>query len=473
MSAPSENKAEKFRDELATVTKEGKRVWIFPKKPKGKFTTARNIVAFFLLLFLFGAPFIKIDGYPLILLNLLERKIILFGIPFGPHDFHLFVLAMIAVIVSIFLFTVVYGRIFCGWICPQTIFMEMVFRKIEYWIEGDAPRQRALAKQPNNFEKLVKKTSKHIIFFLISFIISNTFLAYIIGIEQLIDIITDPPSEHLAGLFAITVFSGVFYFVFSHFREQVCTLICPYGRLQGVMLDQNSIVIAYDHLRGEPRGKIKKDQEISDFGDCVDCNMCVAVCPTGIDIRNGTQLECINCTACIDACDEIMEKVNRPKGLIRYASLNEIENKVRKIFTPRAVGYTIVLFAIISILGFMMVNRSDFELAILRTPGMLYQQQEENKISNLYDFTLTNKTFKTIPAKLELQNIKGEIKIIGSDMIAKPQGVIEAKFMVILDEKEIKQLNTPLEIAVTTEGKTMDIIRTSFLGKVEKRERDD
>ncbi len=473
MSAPSENKSEKFRDELATVTKEGKRVWIHPKKPKGKFTNARNIVAFILLLFLFGAPFVKVDGYPLILLNVLERKIILFGIPFGPHDFHLFVLAMIAVIVSIFLFTVVYGRIFCGWICPQTIFMEMVFRKIEYWIEGDAPRQRALAKQPYNLEKFFKRTSKHIIFFAISFIISNTFLAYIIGVEQLFEIITDPPSQHLAGLFAITVFSGVFYFIFSHFREQVCTLICPYGRLQGVMLDQNSIVIAYDHLRGEPRGKIKKNNENSNLGDCVDCNMCVAVCPTGIDIRNGTQLECINCTACIDACDEIMEKVDRPKGLIRYASLNEIEYNLRKIFTPRAIGYTLVLITIISLLGFMMVNRSDFELAILRTPGMLYQQQDEDKISNLYDFTLTNKTFKTIPAKLVLQNIEGEIKIIGSDMIAEPQDVIEAKFMVIIDESKIKHLNTPLEIAVKTEGRTIDVIRTSFLGKVEKREQND
>lgn len=473
MSSPSENKPEKFRDELATVTKEGKRVWIYPKKPKGRFTTARSIVAFFLLLFLFGAPFIKIEGYPLILLNVLERKIILFGIPFGPHDFHLFVLAMISVIVSIFLFTVVYGRIFCGWICPQTIFMEMVFRKIEYWIEGDAAKQKALAKQPYNSEKLIKKSSKHIIYFVVSFLISNIFLAYIIGMDELIKIVTDPPSEHFAGLIAIIIFSGVFYFVFSNFREQVCTLICPYGRLQGVMLDQNSIVIAYDHVRGEPRGKIKKDQDNSNLGDCVDCNMCVAVCPTGIDIRNGTQLECINCTACIDACDDIMEKVDRPKGLIRYASLNEIENKIRKIFTPRAIGYTFVLIALTGILGLMMINRSDFELAILRTPGLLYQQQGEDKISNLYDFTLTNKTFNTIPAKLELQNIDGEIKIIGSDMIAEPQGVIEAKFMVILEEDDIKQMNTPIEIAVTTEGKIIDVIKTSFLGKLDKRKHHD
>ncbi len=460
---------EKFRDKLATVTDDGKRIWIYPKKPKGKFYNARNIVSFILLAILFITPFIKINDHPFMLFNLLERKFIVFGIAFGPHDFHLFVLAMIAVVISVFLFTVVYGRIFCGWVCPQTIFMEMVFRKIEYWIEGNSSQQRKLDRAPWTSEKIIKKTSKHIVFYSISFIIANFFLSYIIGMDELLKIISDPPSEHLAGLSAILIFSGVFYFVFAKFREQVCTMVCPYGRLQGVMLDQNSIVIAYDHLRGEPRGKIKKGVE-NDLGDCVDCNQCVEVCPTGIDIRNGTQLECVNCTACIDACDTIMAKVNRPKGLIKYASKIEIETKVRKLFTPRSIGYTVVLLLLLTLLTGLLLNRSDFELSIFRTPGVMFQEQPDNKISNLYDLKIINKTFETLPAKLELQNVEGEIKIIGSDLIVEPQGVAEAKFLVILDKEIIKQMNTPIKIAVTYNDLVIDVIKTSFLGKVNRKD---
>jgi cytochrome c oxidase accessory protein FixG len=462
---------ESFRDSLATVTKEGKRKWIFPRKPSGRYYNARTVVSILLLAFLFGAPFIKVNGYPLILLNILERKFIIFGIPFGPHDFHLFVLAMIAVIVSIFLFTVVYGRIFCGWVCPQTIFMEMVFRKIEYWIEGDANRQVALKKAPWTGSKFFKKSTKHLIFFGLSFIIANTFLAYIIGIDQLFDIVTDPPSQHLGGLTAITLFSGAFYFVFASFREQVCTLVCPYGRLQGVMLDANSIVIAYDDIRGEPRGKIRKGEK-QNLGDCIDCYLCVDVCPTGIDIRNGTQLECVNCTACIDACDAVMEKINRPKKLIKYASKNEIETRVRKIFTPRAIGYTVVLMLLMGLISFLFINRTDFELTVLRTPGLLYQEQADDKISNLYDMKIINKTFDSFTAELNLENIEGEIKIIGSDLAVEPQGVVEAKFLVLIPKEKITRLNTPLEISVRSDDKVIDVINTSFLGKVDRKEKE-
>lgn len=470
MSSNFDPQEDQFRDEIATVTKEGKRIKVYPKKPKGKFYSARNYFSLLLLAILFVTPFIKVNGRPFMLFDIINRKFILFSIPFGPHDFHLFALTFIGIIVAIFLFTVVYGRLFCGWVCPQTIFMEMVFRKIEYWIEGDAHKQRALNRAEWTGKKIFKKSLKQIIFFSLSFIISNFFLSYIIGMDELITIVTAPPSEHLTGLSTILIFSGIFYFVFSYFREQACTLVCPYGRLQGVMLDQNSIVIAYDHPRGEPRAKGKRDKE-SQLGDCVDCHQCVDVCPTGIDIRNGTQLECVNCTACIDACDSIMEKVNLPKGLIRYASKNEIENKVRKTFTPRAISYTVFLVLLFSLITVLLANRSDFELSILRTPGMIYQQQADGKISNLYDFTLINKTFTEYNAKLELQNIDGEIKMVGTDLIMKPQGVIEAKFLVLLDETDLKVLNTKIEIAVTANDKIIDVIKTNFLGKVEKRKK--
>jgi len=465
-----EQKSEKFRDELATVTKEGKRIWIYPKKPSGRYYNARTILSFFLLLFLFGAPFIKINGHPFILLNLLERKFIVFGIPFGPHDFHLFVLAMISTIVSVFLFTVVYGRVFCGWICPQTVFMETVFRKIEYWIEGDWKQQLALDKQPLNGSKFIKKFSKHAIFWAISFVIGNTFLSYIIGIDELFKIISEPVSKHTSGFTSMIIFSTVFYFVFSKFREQACTLVCPYGRLQGVMLDANSVVIAYDYKRGEPRGKIRKGEDQSNKGDCINCHMCVDVCPTGIDIRNGTQLECVNCTACVDACDDVMDKIKKPRGLIRYASKNEIENHVRSLLTPRSISYTIVLILLITLVLALLLNRSKFELTILRTPGILYQEQPNNRISNLYDLKIVNKTFDYLPAELELKNIDGEIKLIGANLDIKPQGVAEGKFLIILDKSKIHKLNTPLEIAVMTRGKAIDVIKTSFLGKVDRTE---
>ncbi len=458
---------ESFRDSIATVTQKGDRIWIMPKKPSGKFYNARTIVSVILLLLLYGLPFVKVNGNPLILLNILERKLILFGIPFGPHDFHIFVIAMIVVIISIFLFTVVYGRIFCGWICPQTIFMEMVYRKIEYLIEGDSNKQRALNKKEWDSEKIIKKTLKHVIFAMIAFTTGNIFLAYIIGVDELFKIITAPPSQHLTGLVAITIFSAVFYYVFAFFREQACIMVCPYGRLQGVMLDEDSVIITYDYMRGEPRGSQKKNVE-NDLGDCIDCKQCVHVCPTGIDIRNGTQLECVNCTACIDACDAIMDKIEKPHGLIRYASKNEIEKNVRSLFTARSISYTIVLLLLFVVLGFMFTLRSNFELSILRTPGMMYQQYDSLHISNLYDFVLTNKTFDEIPAKIELKGVDGRVQVIGSDLIAKPQGVIEAKFMVIIKEENIKQLNTPIHIIVKAGDEEIDDIKTSFLGRIEK-----
>lgn len=456
---------ESFRDSISTVTKDGNRVWIYPKKPSGKFYNARTFVSIFLLVFLFGAPFIKIDGHPFIILNVIERKFILFGIPFGPHDLHLFALTMIAFIVSIFLFTVVYGRLFCGWICPQTIFMEMVFRKIEYWIEGDASKQRILNQSPWSAGKFFKKSSKQLIFFILSFIIANIFLAYIIGIDELQKYISASPSQHFTTFLAVLIFAGLFYFVFSYFREQACTLVCPYGRLQGVMLDQNSVVIHYDYKRGEPRGKIRKDQNQS-TGDCIDCFLCVDVCPTGIDIRNGTQLECVNCTACIDACNGVMDKVKRPRGLIRYTSKNQIETGKQPLVTPRSIGYTLVLILLTVLIVFLLVNRSPVELSILRSPGLLFQEQPDGRISNIYDLKIVNKTFDQLPASLELQNLNGEIKLIGNDLIVNPQGVTESKFLVILPKSEVKAMKTPLQISIKSNDKILDVIETSFLGKV-------
>ena len=323
---------ENFRDSIGTITEEGKRAWVFPKKPSGKFYEYRKYVSYFLLAFLLLSPFIKINGNQFLMFNILERRFNIFGFPFWPQDFHLFVISMLIGVVFITLFTVAFGRIFCGWICPQTIFMEMVFRRIEYWIEGDRNKQRKLDRQKWDAEKIRKKSLKTIIFIIISFVISNVFLAYIISSDKLIQYITEGPFNNVSTLISLIIFTAVFYFVFAWFREQVCIIACPYGRLQGVLLDTKSIVVAYDHKRGEAENGRKtfrknEDREALGHGDCIDCFQCVHVCPTGIDIRNGTQLECVNCTACIDECDHIMESINLPKGLIRYASEENIETK--------------------------------------------------------------------------------------------------------------------------------------------------
>jgi cytochrome c oxidase accessory protein FixG len=462
-----------FRDSIGTMDDEGKRSWVYPKKPKGRFYNARTWVSVFLLAFLFSGPFIRIGGQPLLLVNILERKFIIFGQVFWPQDFYIFVLAMLAGVLFIVLFTVVFGRLFCGWVCPQTIFMEMVFRKIEYWIEGDFKHQKRLNDGPWNSEKIRKKVLKHGIFFLISFLIANTFLAYIIGSKELINIITDNPLNHIGGLASILIFTGVFYWVFSWFREQVCIVACPYGRLQGVMLDRNSIVVAYDYIRGEVRGKFKKKESRDEAGkgDCIDCHQCVDVCPTGIDIRNGTQLECVNCTACIDACDHMMESVGLPKGLIRYDSEEGIVNKAKKKLNPRSIGYSIVLVLLMGLVSFLLVNRSDVDASILKTPGQQYQKRDNNQVSNLYNYKIINKTFKDIPAEVRVIDGEGKVEHIGqADFTIPAESIAEGSFFLVMNMSDLEDRNSKLYLGVfNKEGELLDKVKTSFLAPIKRK----
>ena len=268
----AEQDQDNFRDSIGTLNEDGKRAWVFPKKPDGKWYEYRKYVSYVLLTFFLAAPFIKIGGNQFLMFNVLERRFNIFGFPFWPQDLHLFVIMMIIGVVFIILFTVAFGRLFCGWICPQTIFLEMVFRRIEYWIDGDRGKQIRLQKMPWNKEKINKRVLKWIIFFIISFIIANVFLAYLIGSDQLLRYISDGPQKHLSTLISLLIFTGVFYFIFAWFREQVCIIACPYGRLQGVLLDNKSIVVAYDHKRGEKeegRAKFKKNEDRPSTGKVI------------------------------------------------------------------------------------------------------------------------------------------------------------------------------------------------------------
>ena len=463
---------ETFRDSIGTITEDGKRAWVFPKKPSGKFYNYRKLVSYFLLAILLFSPFIKIKGNQFLMFNVLERRFNIFGFPFWPQDFHLFVISMLIGVVFITLFTVAFGRIFCGWICPQTIFMEMVFRRIEYWIEGDRGKQMRLAKQPWNAEKIRKKGLKTIIFVIISFIIANVFLAYLISSDKLMQYVIDGPSEHLSTLISLTIFTAVFYFVFSWFREQVCIIACPYGRLQGVLLDTKSIIVAYDHKRGESvngRKKFRKneDREALGHGDCIDCFQCVNVCPTGIDIRNGTQLECVNCTACIDECDHIMESINLPKGLIRYASEENIENKTPFKLTPRIKGYIAVLAIMTGLLIGMLFLRNDVEANVLRLPGQLYEHKDNNIISNVFTYKLVNKTSKDIEdVTLKLMSHKGELKLVATseDFVVPSQGIAKGTLFIEINNSALTGDRNKIEIGVYAGDKLIERTTANFLG---------
>ncbi len=457
---------EHFRDELSNVDSKGSRLWIYPKKPKGKLYNFRTWFSWFLMALMFSGPYMRLNDRPLLLLNVLERKFIIFGMVFWPQDLNLFALLMLSFILFIVLFTVLFGRVWCGWACPQTVFMEMLFRKLEYLIEGDAQQQKKLDEQDWNGEKILKKTVKHSLFWVLSFAIANTFLSYIIGVDELKLLITDGPGAHVGKFLALALFTTVFYFVFAKMRELVCVFICPYGRLQGLLLDKNSLVVAYDFVRGEPRGKIKKAEETA-HGDCIDCKLCVQVCPTGIDIRNGTQLECANCTACIDMCDEVMVKVQRPKGLIRFASLRGITEGAKIGFNARNIAYTVVLTALFGVFVYLLATRKLVETTLLRTPGMLYQKQAYGKISNLYSIEFVNKTFDELPLEIKLVEPKGNLKILDGDkIIVHKESVGKTSFFLNMDTIDVHQISTPVIIEIYSNGKLIESLKSKFNGPV-------
>lgn len=459
-----------FRDHIATADRSGRRKWMYPRKVSGRYFRLRTWFSWLLLLIMFGGPFVTIHGNPLLLMNIVERKFVVLGQIFWPQDMILFAVALLVFAVGIIVFTTAFGRLWCGWACPQTVMMEMVFRKIEYAIEGDAPSQQALNRGPWTGDKISKKALKHAIFFGLSFVVGNVLLSYIIGWRELYQIIIDPPARHVTGLGFMIAFSLLFYGIFARFREQACTFVCPYGRLQSLLLDENSIVVAYDYKRGEKRGPLRRAQTFGErrfagLGDCVACNQCVTVCPTGIDIRDGTQMECVHCTACMDACDTVMEKTGSQPGLIRYASLNGIERGQPLRFTPRLAGYLGVLAVLATVFGLMLYLRSDVEATILRAPGALFQQMPDGHFSNLYTVRVVNKTSRDMPVELRLESPAGSLTVMGQGSIeVAPQKLSENSVLIALDPAVMKSGTTPLVIGVYNGGKKLETLKTAFIG---------
>ncbi len=456
---------ENFRDKISTVDVKGKRKWMYAFQPKGKLYNLRTYFSIFYLVLLFGLPFIKYNGNPLFLFDVTSSKFIFFGQVFLPQDFVLFGIGMLVFLLFIVVFTLIFGRVFCGWACPQTIFLEMVFRKIEFWIEGPANKQQAADAQAWTTEMYLRKAIKHIIFFSLSFVIANTFLSYIIGLDALKKIIQEPISSHVLGFTLLCVFTFAFYAVYAFVREISCIVICPYGRLQGVLLDRNSILVIYDYLRGEPRTKKRKNTE-NKIGDCIDCGMCVNVCPTGIDIRNGTQLECVNCTACIDACNMMMDKVGLEPDLIKFASENDVATGVKPKLTYRIKAYSVVLLILLSILIGLLVTRSMFDATILRVGGQILQENADSTISNLYKIKIVSKSGYTEPYHLEMDTENAKIEYVGKKLDSLKSGLeTEETFFIKVPKSHITKRKENLKIYVKSGDKIIQTKKITFIGE--------
>ncbi|MCB0406791.1 MAG: cytochrome c oxidase accessory protein CcoG [Bdellovibrionales bacterium] len=397
-------------DSLASLNQFGDRIFIYPAKVKGLWHNRRKYLHFVLMVIFLVLPWIKIGGHQAVLLNLPERKFALFGLTFWAHDAPLTFFVLATLTIGLALITAVWGRVWCGWACPQTVFIETVFRKIESFVEGNHIQRRRLNESEPSFKKFVKKTSKWSLYIVASLIIAHSLLAYFVGTDRLLEMIQHSPKQNWVPFLIILFTTGVVLFDFGWFREQFCIIMCPYGRFQSVLMDENSLSVAYDIKRGEPRRGIAEDK--SSQGDCIDCRKCVAVCPTGIDIRNGLQMECIACTACIDACDEVMEKIKKPKGLIRYVTESEMTGKVRNILRPRVIIYSFLLVLFIGGLGFQVSHRQSYYASFVRaleTPYKLTALPDGSpSILNHFKVTLRNQEF--VPMHVEMTFQEDDIK---------------------------------------------------------------
>ncbi|MBK7032370.1 MAG: cytochrome c oxidase accessory protein CcoG [Ignavibacteria bacterium] len=469
---------ERFRAELGSIHPDGKRRWIYARKPKGRFTTWRTILGWFLMAFLVLAPFVKVGGHQFLLLNIIDREFVLFGMPFWPNDFYLVALLFLTGVITVVLFTATLGRIWCGWLCPQTIFMEIVFRQIEYLIEGGPKEQAQRTAGPWNWDRIWRTGLKVVVFFAISFGIANVFLSYVISSDVLLQYVKNGPAAHLELFGGLLFFTFVFFMVFYRFREQACLIACPYGRYMSALVDENTIAVTYDFKRGEDRAKwTRADNEAKKIavpgsttftrpeqkGDCVDCHQCVTVCPTGIDIRNGIQLECVNCTACIDACDEVMDKVGLDRGLVRYSSLNAVENGRAKVFTKRIKAYLAVWFVMVAAVSTLFIFRHDLDVVVLRQEGTTWVTMQEG-IANFYHLQIINKTDHDIPYEMHVTSPHGfSIKNIGLPSHVGSEDILKGRFIIIRENDAPKTTETKLTIEMTTNGKVFHTITTSFI----------
>ncbi len=394
---------------LSTLNDDGSRRWIKPRCSPGRFLTARRLVAYALVAIFTLIPYLKLNGKPLVLLDLPARRFTLFGATFLPTDTLLLALLMVGVFLTIFFVTALFGRVWCGWACPQTVYMEFLFRPIERLFDGAPGRARRGGFRGSGAAKLMK----FLTYFLAAFFLAHTFLAYFVGVEQLRHWILGSPLEHPIGFSVVAVVTALMLADFGFFREQICLVACPYGRFQSALLDRHSLIISYDHHRGEPRGKVRRAPAVEatpvqltisaspvSTGDCIDCRMCVTTCPTGIDIRNGLQMECIGCAQCIDACDAVMDKVGRERGLIRYSSQAAVSGEPKRFLRPRVIIYPAILAVIATLFALVLTSTVGVDVTVIRGLGQPFAVLEDGAVRNPVKLKLANRN--DTPATISL-----------------------------------------------------------------------
>jgi cytochrome c oxidase accessory protein FixG len=388
MTQPTSNAPEAQEQVLSTMNMDGSRRRIRPKLSRGRYRRRRLVTGWTLILTFTLIPILRMNGKPLMLLDIGRREFTFFGATFLPTDTFLLMLLLFAIFVGIFLVTAIWGRVWCGWACPQTVYMEFVYRPIEVLVEGGRSRQIEIDRAGFSPRRLVK----NLVFLVISAFLANTFLAYFVGWERLLGWMTSSPVDH-AGPFAVMLITtGLMFADFGWFREQTCILACPYGRFQSVLLDRDSLVVGYDRRRGEPRQPWRKNEERS-AGDCVDCGLCVSTCPTGIDIRDGAlQMECIACTQCIDACDAVMDRIGLPRGLVRYTSQAGLASGPRRLLRPRLVVYSTILVVMFGTLAFSLAGKSTADVTILRGLGAPFTVLPSGEVSNQLRIKIANRS---------------------------------------------------------------------------------
>ncbi|MGB0259326.1 MAG: cytochrome c oxidase accessory protein CcoG, partial [Coraliomargarita sp.] len=451
-----------IRESLTTINRDGSRNYLHPADANGVFTVARRLFAFVLIGIYFGLPWIPINGHPAVFLNVLDRRFHLFGLTFATQDLWMTFFLITGLGFSLFFLTALFGRLWCGWACPHSVFLEQVYRRIERWIDGDATARKKLDKQEWGPEKITKRLIKHGIYVVISMIIAHFFLAYFISIPELYHWMRTSPTEHWEAFVFVFIASAIIYFNFSWFREQLCLVICPYGRLQSALIDDDSIVIGYDEGRGEPRGPAKKEG----VGDCVDCTRCVQVCPTGIDIRQGLQMECIGCANCIDACDTIMDKLGRDKGLIRYDSLNGLKGQKKRLLRPRIFLYFALMLVGATAFTLSASRIRSANLNVVRMQGLPYIVNDEtvrnqfmariiNKTSSTQNYQIVTSSEVFTDYTVQLSEDQTAIKTMGE----------EVRPVIITVDRSVYQGSFPLDISILNEdGKTIMTRKIEFLG---------
>ncbi len=430
---------------LPTLNVDGTRRWVRPKLFPGKYHTRRKVIGFALVVLFFALPFVTIGGKPAILLDVVRREFSLFGATFYATEGVLLMLLMLSIFVGIFWVSAVYGRVWCGYGCPQTVYLEFLFRPIERWLEGSRGQQLKLDREGANGRRVLK----YVIYALLAVVLGNLFLSYFVGVKALGHWLSGSPLEHPIPFLVMFVTAGLVFFDFAYFREQMCTIICPYARLQSVLLDKRSLIVAYDSQRGEPRGARQKG---ASNGDCIDCKACVVACPTGIDIRDGLQLECVACAQCVDACDGVMAKVKRPLGLIRYATKAELAGDTgKKRFRPRAIVYPALLAVLLTALVVWGRGSSEPKVTVLRGTGVPFVVEPDGRVRNQLRVKVHNRFDHTTEFRIALEGAPGSELIAPENPVrVEPDEMTTTGIFVEAPPDLFEGGRRPIELVVTT-----------------------